>query len=460
MIFLKKVISRNLNQWPTYILYLWPLFFTSVVSAIFYPGAMSYDTLHALRGARSGVTDSMWPPMVSYVWRVVDYFSTNPSAMHFLQNFVLLLSIFSIVRILTKRTFYSIFFLILFLSIPVVLGTLAVIWKDVLMAAFFMAAFWAVLLAKHEALSWRFVGLSILAILIIFLGTCSRHNAITGAVPIIFYWTFVIALRIGLESIKKIIFVTIVGISLTFGLFFLKTRLDIYSLPGFERIPSSSTEFIRTVRILDIAGASECVGSNLFGDISPGLAVADIQNIYDPKHINLSKGLFERVPVDSRIDELWVKTAKEHPVCIFYNKFELTKYMLGANTGAQFLITAPSIDQNEFGYKFSESIVRDKAFAYIIRASDFQIYKPWLLYFASSSGFLLICYVGLLNFELFTIFTSGIFYFAGLVMFGNAADARLPFYSTSALLCFLFLILIDLKARYLSSLYRRIFKIG
>lgn len=60
-----------------------PLLFALAICAIFYPGFMSYDTLHAMRGARSGVTDSMWPPMVSYVWRVVDFVSDNPTAMHF-----------------------------------------------------------------------------------------------------------------------------------------------------------------------------------------------------------------------------------------------------------------------------------------------------------------------------------------------------------------------------------------
>ena len=57
-----------------------PLLGSIGVAALFYPGFMSYDTLHALRGARIGVTDSMWPPMVSYVWRAVDMVSVNPSA--------------------------------------------------------------------------------------------------------------------------------------------------------------------------------------------------------------------------------------------------------------------------------------------------------------------------------------------------------------------------------------------
>jgi hypothetical protein len=111
-----------------------PLLMSLGVAALFYPGFMSYDTLYALRGARNGVTDSLWPPMVSYVWRVVDLVSCNPSAMHFSQVFFWFspfsLSYFLLQTELPTQRHSC-------LGIPVVLGTVAVIWKDVLMAAFF-----------------------------------------------------------------------------------------------------------------------------------------------------------------------------------------------------------------------------------------------------------------------------------------------------------------------------------
>ena len=47
-----------------------------------------------------------------------------------------------------------------------------------------------------------------------------------------------------------------------------------------------------------------------------------------------------------------------------------------------------------------------------------------------------------------TIFLSADFYFAGLVVFGNAADARLPFYATTALSMFTFISVIELKKKW------------
>jgi hypothetical protein len=43
---------------------------------------------------------------------------------------------------------------------------------------------------------------------------------------------------------------------------------------------------------------------------------------------------------------------------------------------------------------------------------------------------------------------SAIFYLAGLVLFGNAADARLPFYTTTALLLVTFISILEPKKRH------------
>jgi hypothetical protein len=79
-----EIIKKN------FLIFSGALFFASSISFLFYPGFMSYDTLHALRSARNGVIDSMWPPMVSYVWRVVDSIWVNPVSMLFSTNIFLI----------------------------------------------------------------------------------------------------------------------------------------------------------------------------------------------------------------------------------------------------------------------------------------------------------------------------------------------------------------------------------
>ncbi|MHB8713933.1 MAG: hypothetical protein ACYC9T_16695 [Trichloromonadaceae bacterium] len=416
-----------------------PLLVSLGVAALFSPGFMSYDTLHALRSARNGVTDSMWPPMVSYVWRTVDLVSLNPSAMHFSQVFLLLFSVFFVVFFFTKKVRYATAFLFIYLSIPVVLGTVAVIWKDVLMAAFFMAGFAAIVAMRFVINRWGFIILSFLAFFLIFLGVCSRHNAITGAVPLFFYLAWLLCSRT-LKIHSHIWLGTILfGSLLTGAVYVTKTQLDNYSLPKFEKLNNSTAVFIKSVRVLDVAGASLCVGSNLFAEMAPDLSLAEIKSGYDPRHINLSKGLLNMIGNDDRINKIWLNVAYQHPICFFNNKFQMTKYMVGANEGDQFLITAPSVDNNEYGYYLKKSTYRDSVVDYIVRASHLTFFKPWFLYLISIVSLVYLVRVGRLTADYLTLYLSAAFYLSGLVIFGNAADARLPFYVTTALLIFTFI---------------------
>ena len=416
-----------------------PLLVSLGVAAIFYPGFMSYDTLHALRSARNGVTDSMWPPMVSYVWRVVDLVSLNPSAMHFSQVFLLVFSIFYAIFFFTKKISYATVFLLIYLSIPVVLGTVAVIWKDVLMAAFFLSSFAIILSMRLVINKLGFVSLALLATFLIFLGVCSRHNAITGAVPLIFYLALAISSRV--LKVKSQLWPGMIffGVMLTGVIFVTKIQIDNYSLPSFTKMNISTDALIQSVRVLDVAGASLCVGSNLFAEIAPNLSLDEIRSGYDPKHANLSKDLLNKVPVNSKINKIWLDVALHHPICFFNNKFQLTKYLIGANKGDQFLITAPAIDENEFGYKLHESTLRDSVVDYIVNASKLTFFKPWFFYITSIIAFIYMVRTRGLVTEHLILFLSAIMYFAGLVGFGNAADARLPFYTTTVLLMITFI---------------------
>ena len=444
---LYKICGRqNAGRKKVYLLTI-PLLMSLGVAALFYPGFMSYDTLHALGSARNGVTDSHWPPMVSYVWRVVDLVSHNPSAMHFSQVFLLLFSIFFVLFLFTNKIAYATTFLLIYLSIPAVLGTVAVIWKDVLMAAFFLAGFAVIAFMRFVINKWWFIFLLLLALFIIFLGVCSRHNAITGAVPLLYYLALVVCSRVLKRPIHLWLGVILLGSVLTSTVFITKTLLDNYSLPNLERL-STNDFLIRSVRVLDVAGASLCVGSNLFGDVAPNLSLAEIRSVYDPRHVNLSKGLLDRGDVYRRIDKIWLSVALHHPVCFFNHKLQLTKYLVGANKGAQFIITHPSIDNNEYGYSLPESSLRDAASAYIVHASQLPFFKPWFLYLISIGAFISMVRVRALTAAYLTIFLSAILYFAGLVVFGNAADARLLFYTTTALSMFTFISMLEFKKRH------------
>jgi hypothetical protein len=401
-----------------------------LICFVFYPGFMSYDSLHALRAARAEVTDSIWPPMVSYVWRFVDLFSTNPSSMHFFQVFLLLFSISSALFLLFKKQKLSFIFILVYLSIPAILGTLAVIWKDVLMAAFFIAAFAVTLLLKRIKNSKLFFMSFLLASGLLLLGICSRHNAITAAVPLIFLLTHTFFSKFKFNAFKKIIFLSVSGIILILFSYTIKIQLDNYSFPNFVKLNAKFNDF-SGLKILDIAGASICLDKNLFSRIDQNLKVADIEKMYDPKHCNLSARITGKFGGNKEIDSIWHNLIKEHPICFFFNKFNMMMYMMGANSGEQFLITHSFIDNNEFGYKLEDSRLREFFLSYIIGSSSFFFVKPWFIYLISIGSFVWLCRNKKLKPEYLAIYISGFFYFGSYILFGNAADARLLFYTTT-----------------------------
>lgn len=415
-----------------------PAVVSLVIASIFYPGGMSYDTLHALRSARNGVVDSMWPPMVSYVWRAVDIVSNDPSAMHFLQILLLLISFFSIVYLWTKKITTATLALVLYVHIPVILGTLAVIWKDVLMSSFLLASFLSLLLLKKTVSLRGFFCFSSFFVLLLFLGVSSRHNALAGALPLILYFAFIVTSRVA--KVRSRVYAGIVTILLGFGLvvgiYSAKTFLDNYSLPSFAKMENQTKTFIAYTRVFDVAGASLCVGENLFDKIAPNITLEEIRSNFEPKHVNLSAGIIKLVGIE-RINEIWLETGFNHPICIFNYKFELMKYLLGMNSGDQFIITHPAIDSNEFGYVFKDSKIRNSVITYIVEASRKTIVRPWFLYLVSFFAFFYLLIKKRMTLDYFTLFFSGIGYLASLLLFGNAGDARLPFYSTTVFFIFL-----------------------
>ncbi|WP_202368673.1 hypothetical protein [Pseudomonas sp. MWU318] len=396
---------------------------------IFYPGFMTFDTLHALDGARFGVVDSTWPPVVSYIWRMIDVFSQSPVAMFFSQVLLLLGSMYYVMYYFFRKNSIALIFMLLYLVVPAVIGTVAAIWKDVLMASFFVAAFAAMLAMKERRTRFSFYALFGLSVLLVFLAVCSRHNAITAAVPLLFYAVWILSKRLTCRM-PAIAFVALSGLILTAVVYTAKLQLDRYSIPEFREI-KGATALIRVTRAMDIAGASVCSGKNLFENIAPALTLSEIQANYDPRHSNLSMGIISKLPFNKSLDELWFTVLKEYPVCFGYNKLMLSKYLVGANVGPQFLVVTPQIDANKYGYTLAVSSLRDKVVQYILEGSELVVFKPWVLYLVSILLFLWLLILKKVNVESVVVYFSAGFYFSGLALFGNAADTRLLFYTNT-----------------------------
>lgn len=152
----------------------------------FSPGAMSFDSLHILAQARSGVFEDGHPPLLAAIWRLVDRVVPGPAGMLVLNLALFYGGLLLIFRWAAHRYGYVVcpFFVALGLSPPVV-GILGVIWIDITMAGFFLGSI-GVFLAGYASTSRRTRLLSLLlAVALATLALAVRHNGVTGAFPLL-----------------------------------------------------------------------------------------------------------------------------------------------------------------------------------------------------------------------------------------------------------------------------------
>ncbi len=198
-----------------------------------FPGYMSTDSVHQLIEARSGKFSDGHPPIMAAHWWVLDRILSGPLLMLLVQGGLFLGGVYAILRrFLDARP--AAWTAIGVLLYPPVLTTMAVIWKDSLMAAYLLAGIGALL---QPRLRTRLIGLGLFVI-----ATALRYNALAAVAPLIF---FVFEWRSGVSWLKRF-GVLVATIAVTIGLAFVGSRLI------------TSAQVKMTPVFSDIAGVIAC----------------------------------------------------------------------------------------------------------------------------------------------------------------------------------------------------------
>ncbi len=406
---------------------------TLAVVFVFYPGFMTYDSVHAVRAARSEVTESVWPPMVSYLWRLVGLVSEDPGAMLFTQVLLFLFSLMWLVYRLTGRFWLAIGLPLSSLALPVLSGTIGALWKDVLMAGLLLAAMAFVFEMRRTTSRRRVWMYFVVALVLMLVASGSRHNAITAVVPIAFYAAWVLVEKENLRSrVRGVVVAGLIGAVTVGAVYAGKLFFDRYSLPQLRPLAGTGS-FFPVVRGMDLFAASLCLQKNLLETHSPRLTLDDIARDFDPRHSNNSLKVFEKVNGlgSDEFNRIWWRTLREHPICLLSNKVLLAMHVLGATMREQFLLISPQVDLNEFGYYLEPSPVRTIAIYYVVFVSDYLYLRPWLFFVLSFPAMAFLASRRTLRLEHLVLFSSSMLYALGIFLFGNAADARLLFYSNA-----------------------------
>jgi hypothetical protein len=166
----------------------WPVWLAAAIGlavavSAFYPGYMSWDSAYQWWQARHDQFDPTHPPLMAMLWQLTDRVIPGPGGLFLAQQALLWLALGGFAAALPCRPAVRVLVVLVLGFWPPLFGVSAFLWKDVwTLGAFAMAA---ALLAAELARPSRLRLALALSFLVL---ACSfRHNAITGALPLVLW---------------------------------------------------------------------------------------------------------------------------------------------------------------------------------------------------------------------------------------------------------------------------------
>lgn len=436
--FQSKVLAMQISKLETFVL---PLILSLCILLIAYPGFMSYDSIRMLEEARSSVRGNPFPVAPVYMLRFFDITGHGVTLMLQAQNFVLLLSIVIILRILRANFIASAIALTALLVTPTVIGCMLVLWKDVTLTSLIMASvamiFWASQ-TNEAGVYFKIVKWSSLLLLVI--GTLMRLNAITAILIIIFYWLSVFYSSQGWKSRGAAFF----------AIFFLMVASDKlinnYSFPDFKKMPPNT--ILYAVMANDLIGISGWSRVSLIPIEStdsaplPKVPLSDIDKIYSPlgalavNDNNIALGNVVKVfPIKYRNEDItkaWLAAIYNHPLAYLRHRWDLFAEIIGAKLHATYEPTHFNrIDENPFGIKFQDRSITDVTLKYIKWTSNVFFGKPWFVFLLSFTAVFLVFKSNLIQSKVkclsYFSFAAAVLYIVPFFIISGTGEVRYSF---------------------------------
>lgn len=417
----------------TFLMLLISLGLTLLISAASYPGYMSFDSIEELRQARGTVEGSQYPPFGSYVWRIFDWIWPGPALMHFVQNGLLLASFSYLVSRTRLPLLLQIACLCVFAFAPPLFGTMLVVWKDVAVAACYMLAI-ALFLGVRGSGDRRVQAYLVLGLFATWCGMAYRFNAASGALPLIVLGVH--RLRGQLIGRRPALATIAAGVALMFVLFAAVWAVNSYRFPSFERLEKNTNS--DSIMRFDLIGISRFSGKSIVpGNNGQPVPASYVNNIYDPRHLNITaandvKNLINRnIP---EIGSLWIRSIIQNPIAYLKHRTAVFREYIGLHQHDVFYITHPSIDQNTLGVTFHPTQFKSHFVEKMWEVRGSIICRPYFYYVLAAVLVFVASIFGDRRYLFGAAFalTSGYLYLAPMFFITPAADLRYNFWSVAA----------------------------
>ncbi len=363
--------------------------FTLCICRISWPGFMSFDSMYALRQARTGIESATYPPMVSYLWWLCERFIRGQGGMFIVGNALAFTGVAALGRALGAGDLRILLAMLLLAAAPLTLGPMLVVWKDVAFGGLMAIAYAATL----ACLERKRPGTMVAALVSLAVASSFRLNGAAAAVPALaaIAWTVCGAVHsdgaaavaggaAGRILTRILVFSTLLAAVVGFVAITIMWRL-----PDLKRLDTPTGNV--GVQLHDLLGISVCTGQNLVPQsiASGDMTLERLRRIYRPEHLGLSFGsspLLDRSTVEAngRSIERAASAARiEHPWCYLEHRARVFLYSIGANEGPVFYLVHPAVQEGEAFTEMFPTKLTARAVGYITE-HDASLYARGYLY--------------------------------------------------------------------------------
>ena len=420
------------------LLYGLALLLALAVSAVSWPGFLTFDGVQALEQARNGITNPGYPPMVSYVWALTDKVVPGQGGMLLLQNLLVFLGVAKFGLAAGAPRWLLAATLLLIAAAPATLGPMLVVWKDVAfggllaLGAGFAVGYW------HRGRRRDLL----LALLILLIGAAYRLNSIPALTPLflLLAWRLLPAIS---NLVKRSVAVVGLAVLLSILAFAWVLALSTWRLPDFQRMQTPNG-YHGWVAASNLLGISVCSGDPVLPSAfyPQGSGPEILPGIYHPEHVqmsfygpqdrpNLRDAAFLEIDEDA-LRAIWLDALANHPLCYLQHRLNIATYLLGLNPGPVYYVTDPNVFPNDMGLTVEYTLLTTVGTQWLSIFVDTPLARTWV--------FIVIALAALLwrwrrpDPVAVTTFGSGLAYLGVSILLLPAADLRYQFWVILAML--------------------------
>ena len=413
---------------------------------VFQPGYMSHDSLTQLRQARSGVFSDAHPPILAFIWSLVDKAVRGPFGMLVLQNLMFWSGAALFAASLQTKRAVQVAVVGLIGFFPPVFGQLGTVWKDVWFLGAMMMAIGLVANAHRVRSRHLMLGGSVLFFL---LATGMRHNAVAAVFGIAMWVVHQFGVRASDRRWKETL--QVVG-----GAAAITVLVYIASATISGVLTDHRSHFWQALAIYDVAGVSVNTNQNMFppdsGVLRDTTRLEDIDTVYTSRSLlplyreicdgdNVCRAsVFIRTEDDRELDalgDLWLTTVTSQPGAYLEHRWDVFRHVLGLTPDPVWVpIYSLKIRENDLGLQFQESPLNDLVTDVVLKLSETPLYRIWVYGIALTAALGL----GLWNWQrsrdiaVVAIASSGWLYLVGYFFVAPSPDFRYNVWGIEALL--------------------------